>query len=157
MRRVEIYFTFTRERERERESLSEKEGLHKGELRLSYHGWQLLNRCMPRQNLLPRCMHNKLTSLYLSGYPSSSRAELLGSSQLLGIIRWQGTEILDVVDAILKEGGYYSTIRPLDVKIMHAHMCSPFLVENRVWHSHHHARLTSHRIFCGLPYTLSMW
>ena len=49
---------------------------------------------------------------------------------------------------LLNKGGLlrYSK-KNLYVKIMHAHMCSPFLLNIWLWHLDHHAHLTSQSFF----------
>ena len=58
-------------------------------------------------------------------------------------------------DSFLREG-LLLIAKTLNVKITHAHKCSPFVVEIWAWHSHYHVRQTSHHISCELSYMLSM-
>ena len=45
---------------------------------------------------------------------------------------WDKIDISSCMRRLPKKGGYYFLIETLDVKIMHAHMCSPFTVEIQV-------------------------
>ena len=58
----------------------------------------------------------------------------------------------------LLEKDCYIVVKTLYVKIIHAHKCSPFLIDNWVWHLNCHTHLTGHHISCGIPqHAISKW